>query len=99
MDYLELLAFFLILGASLIIVFLPIYLDYKRTKSSWLGIVENKKSKDYYYRGIHNVIYQLYIIKDNGERFTYTVSENVYSDINIGDKVKKEPGEFYPKKY
>lgn len=95
----KLLAFFIILGASLIIVLLPIYLDYRRNKASWFGVVDNKETKDYFYRGMHNVIYQLYILKDNGERFTFTVNETVYSGLNIGDKVKKENGKFYPEKY
>lgn len=94
----KLLAFFIILGASLVIVLLPIYLDFVRNKSSWFGVVENKEIKDYFYKGMHNAIYQLYILKENGERFTFTVSEIVYSSLNVGDRVKKEEGQFYPKK-
>lgn len=95
----KLLAFFIILGASLVIVLLPIYLDFKRNKSSWFGVVEKKEVKDYFYRGMHNAIYQLYILKDNGERFTFTVNETVYYDLSIGDRVKKEEGQFYPNKF
>lgn len=95
----KLLAFFIILAASLITVMFPIYLDYRRRQSSWIGVVEDKGIKDYYYRGMHSIIYQLYVLKENGEKLNFTVNETVYSSINIGDRIKKEKGQFYPLKF
>lgn len=88
--------FFIILAAVAIVIFLTFYLENRRKQSSWTGILQDKKVKEYFYKGQHRSVYLLYILKDNGDRLTYDVDETIYKTLNVGDRVKKEKGIYYP---
>lgn len=69
-------------------------------RSSWTGVVTNKD------KGVSGTMINglgavkdycnLYIKTDEGKDITITVTDGLYQQINIGDKVKKEAGERYP---
>lgn len=89
-------SFFLILIFALLFTFLTYYLEHRKKNSSWAGTIENKTISDYFYKGHHSSVYILYITKDDGEKLTIDVDENVYQNINVGDRVTKEKGSYYP---
>lgn len=89
-------SFFIILALALIFSLLTYYLELKMKNSSWLGTLESKKISDYFYKGKHSNIYILHILKDNGEKMTYNVDETVYLNIQVGERVTKEKGQYYP---
>lgn len=88
--------FLIILSAVIIVIFLTFYLERQRKQSSWAGILQDKKIKDYFYKGQHRNVYLLYILKDNGDRLTYNVDETIYKTLNVDDRVKKNKGDYYP---
>jgi len=91
--------FFLILILVVFLTFLTYYLELRKKNSSWAGTIENKAISDYFYKGHHSSVYILYITKDNGEKLTFDVDEAVYENINVGDRVTKEKGSYYPSKF
>ncbi|MBL4935833.1 hypothetical protein JK636_08680 [Clostridium sp. YIM B02515] len=89
---------FIILIFALTAVFITYFIEHSRLNNIWNGLVQEKKTKDYFYRGNHSYIYILQILKDNGEKLTIDVSEEMYKSIEVGDKVKKDKGQYYPSK-
>lgn len=92
----EIILFFIILGLAIFIIIIPFYSESKTKKETWLGILEEKNIKDYYYKGMHQKIYILSILKENGEKVTYDVNEPLFNAFDKGDKVIKKHGEYYP---
>lgn len=89
-------SFLIILAAVIIVIFLTFYLERLRKQNNWTGIIQDKKVKDYFYKGQHRKVYLLYILKDNGDRLTYNVNETIYKTLNVGDRVKKDKGDYFP---
>lgn len=89
---------YIILVITLTVVSVTYFIEHRRLDNSWAGLVQGKKIKDYFYRGNRSNIYILQILKDNGERLTLDVDEKLYKSIEVGDRVKKEKGQYYPNK-
>lgn len=89
---------FIILILALTAVFITYFIEHSRLNHSWYGLVQGKKIKDYYYKGNHSYIYILQILKENGEKLTIDVPEEIYKSIEVGDKAKKDKGQYYPSK-
>lgn len=88
-----------IIFAAIITVFSAKYYSEKyRLYSNWYGVVQGKKTKEYYYKGQHRTVYLLQILKDTAERIILETSEETYKSIEVGDKVIKEKGEYQPKR-
>lgn len=87
---------FILLILALAVVFITYFIEFSRLNTTWTGLVQGKKTKDYFYRGNHSNIYILQILKDNGEKLTIDVTEELYKSIEVGDKVKKDKGQYYP---
>lgn len=91
--------FFFILILVVFLTFLTYYLELRKKNSSWAGTLENKIISDYFYKGYHSSVYILYVTKDDGEKLTFDVDETVYQNIDVGDRVTKEKGSYYPTRF
>jgi hypothetical protein len=89
---------FIIIAAIVTIFSIMYYSERYRLYSSWTGLVQGKKTKEYFYKGQHRTIYLLQILKDTGEKITLETAEGVYKAIEVGDKVIKEKGQYQPKR-
>lgn len=91
--------FFVIIAAIITIFFAMYYSEKYRIHSSWSGIIQDKNSKDYLHKGQRKYVFMLTISKDNGEKLTLDVDETTYKSVEVGDRVKKEKGQYNPNKY
>lgn len=92
-------SFLLILILVAFFTFLTYYTEHRKKNCTWAGTIENKAISDYFYKGYHSSVYILYVTKDDGEKLTFDVDETVYESINVGDRVTKEKGSYYPSKF
>jgi hypothetical protein len=74
------------------------YSEKYRLHSSWTGLVQGKKAKEYYYKGKHRNVFLLQILKDSGEKITLETEEVTYNAVEVGDKIIKEKGQYQPRK-
>jgi hypothetical protein len=88
-----------ILILVVLLTFLTYYLELRKKNSTWAGTLENKIISDYFYKGYHSSVYILYVIKDDGEKLTFDVDEIVYQNIDVGDRVTKVKGSYYPTRF
>ncbi len=73
------------------------YLSYKQKKSSWEGIVINKKEDTDDESGV--TTYYVYFKTNSGKKKVNLGSSAIeYGKWNIGDKGTKKSGSFFPEK-
>jgi hypothetical protein len=94
----ESLLVFTVLVAILTIIFITYVIEHRRVDHIWSGLVQGKKIKEYYYKGQHRKAYLLQILKDTGEKLALDVTEDIYISLQVGDKIRKDKGQYYPTK-
>lgn len=88
--------FFIIIAAVIFIISLTFYLERRRSDSNWTGLIQAKRVEDFYYKGQYHNVYIIYILKDNGEKLTFGVDVTVFTELTVGDRVRKDKGQYYP---
>ncbi|MCM0649727.1 hypothetical protein NBE98_15280 [Clostridium swellfunianum] len=94
----ELLWIFVLMTAIITLTFTIYSAQKYRLESTWSGLVQGKKAKDYYYKGQHKKCFILQILKDTGNRLTLEVDETTYKTVEVGDRMIKEKGHIHPRK-
>lgn len=101
--FLPIILFFGFFGLLIIgFLFLIFKLLMKGKSASWVGQVMDKKhiAKDVDDDGFHKTehYYHLVVKTDEGKTMKVGLAKEKYDEFNIGDKIKKEKGSFFPKK-
>jgi len=93
--------FLIFLGIIILpFAFLVLKLISNAKKSSWSGVVEEKKEntkRDFDSNKLEH-FYFLKVKMDNGSTRNIGLSKPMWDNFEKGDKIKKDSGELYPKK-
>ena len=71
-------------------------IEYLETRHNWIGILEDKKTISYNYKGRTHYYYILIFKKATGKKVKYYVDKKIYNSFNIGDQVAKNKAKYYP---
>lgn len=76
------------------------FISFRGIRSYWKGTLINKKEE--YEPGDEDsageTVYALYFKTDEGKTKRIVVSQKNYNEFNIGDRVEKRKGEYFPRK-
>lgn len=79
----------------IIIIFFTIK-SKKQKNSSWKG--ELMKKRDITDEDNENHVYRLIFKTESGKKVKISVKEDLYNQVQVGDKFEKESGEYIPKR-
>ena len=92
----ETISLILVVTLASSLFFLSFYTEYRKEKCVWTGVLEQKKTDTYFYKGFIKSVYIIHVLKDNGEREIFSVNKSLYESIEENCRMLKKSGDYYP---